>query len=263
MSWLTLFSMTLIVTMIIMMATWFLSLKIDNYGIVDAVWSLSFILHGGLFFYFSDGNTVRSCLVFLMLGLWSMRLGFFLTKRIASHHPIEDARYQNLRTEYGINYKWRFFLFFMLQALSVSILTLPFIFVFKNSSSEISIVEKIGILVWIISLVGESLADHQMNQFKKLSKINPQIGRTCNIGLWRYSRHPNYFFESNIWWGFFLIMAGSGAFWGIYTAFIILFLLLKVTGVPPSEEQALKSRGDEYRAYQRQTSVFIPWRPRP
>lgn len=259
MEWLTLFSIALITTTIIMCLTWLWAVRINNYGIVDAVWSFSFLIQGLIFFSFTNGNQVRSLITLLILGLWSLRLGYFLTKRIYGHHPVEDTRYQNLRLDYGNNYKFRFFLFFMMQALSVSVLTLPFIFVFKNQNSQLGIVETIGVMIWAISLIGESISDAQMSHFKKISKMNPSLGRTCNIGLWKYSRHPNYFFESNIWWGFFLVMAGSGAYWGIYTALTILFLLLKVTGVPPSEEQALKSRGDEYRAYQRRTSVFIPW----
>lgn len=105
-------------------------------------------------------------------------------------------------------------------------------------------------------------ADQQMSAFKKLSKTHPEMGRTCNVGLWKYSRHPNYFLKVIFGGHFFIFMIGSGIYWGVYTALIILFLLIKVTGVPPSEEQSLKTRGDEYRAYQKRTSMFIPWFPK-
>ena len=197
-----------------------------------------------------------------MLGIWSLRLGTFLALRIASHHPVEDTRYQGLRNGYGKQYKKQFLLFFFYQALSVSILTLPFIFIYQSPIEDLSYWEIIGASIWLLSLLGESIADGQMSKFKKQSKLNPEMGRTCNIGLWKYSRHPNYFFESLIWWGVAFFLFGVGHFWGAYNALIILFLLVKVTGIPPSEAQSLKSRGEEYKKYQEVTSAFIPWFPK-
>lgn len=259
---LTMFSVALGVTVLIMFISWLWAVKVDNFGLVDAVWAFCFFIQGIIFTIMSDGSPARKTLLLIMIALWSSRLGFFLTRRIYSHHPTEDTRYKHLRSEYGENYKFRFLMFYFMQALSVSILTLPFIFVFKNSAAEINYFEIFGAIFWLFAVCGEALADHQMNTFRVLSKKNPSVGRTCNIGLWKYSRHPNYFFESNIWWGFFIFMMGSGVYWGVYSALIILFLLLKVTGVPPSEEQALKNRGEEYREYQRKTSMFIPWFPK-
>lgn len=262
MEWLSLFGITLGITLLVMLLSWAWAVKVNNFGIVDAVWAFCFLLHALIFAFLSEGFLERKILLTLMLGLWSFRLGYYLTKRIYSHHPDEDTRYKHLRAEYGDKFKMRFMVFYFYQAISVSVLTLPFIFVFKNATPEINSFEIIAFVYWLVSVCGESLADHQLNTFKHLSKNNPQMGRTCNIGLWKYSRHPNYFFESNIWWGFFIFMMGSQIYWGVYCALIILFLLLKVTGVPPSEAQALKSRGDEYVQYQRKTSAFIPWFPK-
>ena len=259
MEWLMLLSTGLVATIIIMFICWLWAVKVENFAIIDAVWAFSFFVQGIIFYALSDGFTPRKALLLIMIALWSSRLGFFLARRIYSHHPAEDTRYIHLRKEYGNNFKIRFLYFYFLQALSVSFLTLPFIFVFNNEVAEINYFEIAGCIVWFIAVSGETLADHQMNTFRRLSKAIPGMGRTCNIGLWKYSRHPNYFFESIIWWGFFIFMMGSGVYWGVYSALIILFLLLKVTGVPPSEEQALKNRGDEYRVYQRKTSMFIPW----
>lgn len=254
------FLITLVLTLVIMFITWVYAVKIKNFGIVDAVWSFCFLIHGLVFYFLADGFVQRKLILGTMLGLWSFRLGFYLSKRIASHHPDEDTRYIKLRQDYGDNYKKRFLLFFFYQAVSVSVLTLPFIFAFKNQTPEISILEWSGLAIWLIAVIGETAADYQMNSFRSQPKNKGQV---CNVGLWNYSRHPNYFFESCIWWGYFIFMVATpGLIWSIYAPLTILFLLLKVTGVPPSEAQSLKSRGDAYRRYQERTSVFVPWFPK-
>lgn len=238
--------------------TFFLGKASKNYSVVDATWSLSFAVQALVLGYFSSGNSERKWILLTMLALWSLRLGFFLTRRIYRHHPHVDSRYEKLQEEYGENYHFRFFLFYLMQAVSVSVLTIPLAFAVQNPG-PIGVTEWAGLALWLLSVGGESLADHQMNVFKS----NPaNKGKTCDVGLWRYSRHPNYFFESLIWWAYFIVCAGVGIWWGAYSPLIILFLLLKVTGVPPSEEQALKNRGDEYRRYQQKTSVFVPWFPK-
>ncbi|MES2801898.1 MAG: DUF1295 domain-containing protein [Bdellovibrionota bacterium] len=254
------FLITLILTLVIMFLTWAYAVKIENFSIVDAVWSFCFLIHGLVFYYLADGLIQRKLILLAMLGFWSFRLGFYLAKRIASHHPHEDTRYIKLREDYGVHYKKRFLLFFFYQAISVSFLTFPFIFAFKNQATEVSNLEWLGLAAWLIAVIGESVADQQMNSFRSNPKNKGQV---CNIGLWNYSRHPNYFFESCIWWGYFIFMlATPGLIWAIYAPLSILFLLLKVTGVPPSEAQSLKNRGEAYRRYQERTSVFVPWFPK-
>lgn len=251
------FFLTMGFTVVAMYWVWIRSVKLENFGIVDAAWSAGFLLQAILFFYFGEGWFWRKLLFLLMVGSWSFRLAYYLSRRIYSHHPKEDTRYEQLRKEYGADYKKRFLYFFEMQAVSISILTLPFIFVFKNPVNEIGIFEYIGLFAFVISLLGESLADLQMNTFKS-NPVNK--GKVCNVGLWRYSRHPNYFFESCIWFSFFIFMLGTpNLIWSIYSPLIILVLLLKVTGVPPSEAQSLKTRGEAYKEYQRKTSVFVPW----
>ena len=251
------FSLTLTLTVLLMFTAWIWALKIENFGIVDAFWSFGFLIHALIFYFLTDGDITRKTLMLVMIGVWSFRLGCFLTVRIAGHHPAEDTRYTKLREEYGQYYKKRFLILFLYQALSISFLTLPFIFVFKNNSLKINPLEIIGFIVWFLALAGESVSDYQMNIFKAEPKNK---GRVCNIGLWNYSRHPNYFFESCIWWGFFIFMLGTeGLMWSVYAPLTILGLLFYVTGVPPSEAQSIKSRGDLYREYQKRTSVFVPW----
>lgn len=239
---------------------WVYAVKIENFGIIDAAWAGCFTVHALIFFNFSGGFQLRKLLFLLIVALWSLRLGFFLAKRIKSHHPQEDTRYRQLRQDYGVNYKKRFLYFFLFQAASVSFLTAPMLFVFNNPNPNVDLVEWAGVALFFISLGGESLADDQMSRFKVQAA---NAGKVCNVGLWRYSRHPNYFFESCIWFSFYLFMLGtSGLWWAVYAPVTILVLLVKVTGVPPSEAQSLATRGDAYREYQKKTSVFIPWFPR-
>ena len=239
---------------------WAWGRKINNYSIVDIVWSYSFLLLVAFFTAFSEGWILRKLLLLCMVGAWSLRLGTFLFWRIYKAHPAEDNRYQNLRKKYAPRVASNFFWFFQYQAWSVVILSLMFLEISLNASTEISPLEKFGFGLWLMAFIGEALSDHQMTLFRTDPKNK---GQTCKVGLWRYSRHPNYFFESLIWWGFFIFTLGTAdTFYTVYSPLIILLLLLKVTGIPPAEAQSLKSRGDAYRQYQRETSAFIPWFPK-
>lgn len=255
-----LFLAALVATMIAMVATWQFAKRINNYSIVDAVWSFAFCFQVLIFEAFAEGWFWRKLVLASMVSLWSLRLGLFLTKRIRGHHPQEDSRYLTLRKEYEPNVELRFFWFFQMQAVSVSVLTIPFLLICLNSSRGFSWSEELGVAVWLISVLGEALADRQMAEFRARPENR---GKVCNVGLWKYSRHPNYFFESCIWWGYFVYaLASPGGVYTIFAPLIILFLLLKVTGVPLNEKQSLISRGDAYRQYQATTSEFVPWWPK-
>lgn len=243
-----------------MVLTWIFAKKVNNYSVVDAVWAASFFLLSGFYFFFSDGWELRKILVLVVVAMWSLRLAIFLAIRIKSHHPEEDLRYKQLRSEYGQNVGFRFLMFFIYQGLSVAILSLPFLEMFRNPDSTLQILEVVGAVVVGVALCGESLADAQASAFK--AKPENRL-KTCDVGLWKYSRHPNYFFESCTWWGFYIMALGTpGTAYTIFAPLTILLLLLKVTGVPPSEKQALQKRGEVYREYQRRTSMFVPWFPK-
>jgi steroid 5-alpha reductase family enzyme len=117
-----------------------------------------------------------------------------------------------------------------------------------------------GLALWAVALAGEALADKQMSRFKAAPS---NAGAVCRTGLWKYSRHPNYFFESLVWWAYFLFAAAAPTGWvTLYCPLGMLYLLLRVTGIPETEAQAVRSKGEAYRAYQRTTSAFVPWFPR-
>lgn len=144
-----------------------------------------------------------------------------------------------------------------MQALSNVVLSIPFLFACVNPSPELSILEKGAAILWLVSITGEAVADRQLQVFKK----NPaNKGKVCDVGLWNYSRHPNYFFEWMIWVSYFLFACASPYGWlSIICPVSILYLLFKVTGIPMTEEQAIRSKGEAYKKYQQTTSAFVPW----
>jgi steroid 5-alpha reductase family enzyme len=130
----------------------------------------------------------------------------------------------------------------------------------RNPDPRVSLLEGAAVALWTLAMAGEAAADAQLNKFKSDPSNK---GRTCQVGLWRYSRHPNYFFEWLIWVAFATFALGSpGGFWGLLSPVLILYFVLRVTGIPATEAQAIRTRGKEYRRYQQTTSAFVPWFPK-
>ena len=235
--------------------TWAISVRIRNYGLLDVAFSYGVAILAPMYAWLGPGEPVRKW-TFAVIGVvWSLRLGTYILVRVLRHHPAEDPRYQTLRA------RWpgplRFLGFFLLQAVLVVIFSLPFLFVAFKSQRGITALEFAGMLIAAGAVLGETIADLQMQAFKS----NPaNRGRVCDVGLWRYSRHPNYFFESMVWWGCFLVALDSP--WGwvtIVCPLLMLYFLLRVTGIPLTEEYAVRNKGNVYREYQRKTSAFVPW----
>ena len=243
---------------IIMFVAWIWGTKIKNYSVVDAFWAFNFAVIAIFIYFNAEGNETRKLIVCSLSFLWSLRLGIHLSKRIFSHLDIEEGRYKQLRQEWSNNINLKFFLFFQMQALSNVLLALPFFIIATNLNPKICWLEYVGAAVWLISIIGEAMADWQLDHFKK----NPaNKGKVCAEGLWYYSRHPNYFFQLMIWIGVFIFSVSSPYGWlAILSPLSIGYLLFKVTGIPMTEEQSLRSKGDAYREYQRTTSVFVPWK---
>ncbi|MBE2216126.1 MAG: DUF1295 domain-containing protein [Opitutaceae bacterium] len=237
-----------------------LARRIDNYGIVDVAWSYAFGLLAMAYAFLGDGWLPRRAVVAVLVVAWSARLGTHLWRRVAAHHPEEDGRYRRMRENWSRRFHATMFGFFQLQALSVFILGLPFLLAMRHVDSAFHPLEIAGIVVFLAAIAGESAADAQLAAFKR----DPaNRGAVCTRGLWGWSRHPNYFFEWLVWVAFALIALPAPAGWlGLIAPATILFLLLRVTGIPATEEQAVRSKGEAYRRYQRSTSVFIPWPPR-
>ncbi len=239
---------------------WAWARKCDNYSLVDAVWAFGIGLTGVFWLVASGGGAAKHWVAGGLLAMWSLRLGWHLQRRIRRAHPEEDARYVKLREVWTGRVTSAFFWFFQAQAISVVFLALPFLLVAVDPDSSWSGWETAGLVVALIGISGESLADSQMSRFKE---GKPNSKAVCQEGLWRYSRHPNYFFEAVIWVGFYLYACGSEWGWAtIHAPAAIIYLLLRVTGIPPTEAAAVRRKGDAYRRYQETTSPFIPWPPK-
>jgi steroid 5-alpha reductase family enzyme len=242
--------------------TWWVSRSMNNWSFVDIAWSYGLAILLPLYLSMTHGYGLRRLLVLVMGLAWSLRLGTHLLVRIAHHHPKEDVRYEALRKKWsGPAMAMKFFWFFQAQALLILLLSVPMLLVMRQGAPAISPYEWLAAGVWLVGFAGEGVADWQMKRFKS-DPANQ--GKVCNVGLWRYSRHPNYFFESVIWVGFWLLACTTP--WGWVTAYapvLMLYFLLRVTGIPLTEKCSIESKGDAYREYQRTTSAFIPWFPKP
>ena len=246
--------------MVMLGVVWFFARRMNNAGIVDIWWSFAFAPVALFYGIFGSGNVLRNSLIAAMVCAWSFRLGFHLYKRVMSHHPAEDPRYAALRQQFPKRTWLMFFGFFQLQGLLVGLLSLPVALACSNSVAGIGVFEVAGLILWLVAIGGESIADMQLALFKAHPAAK---GRVCDLGLWKYSRHPNYFFEGCVWISYFVFSVGSPWGWvGIVSPLMMLFFLTCVTGIPPSEAHSLASRGEAYRNYQRRTSAFLPWFPK-
>lgn len=246
----------LAVSCVVMTLVWWRQLYTRNAGIVDGWWSYLFGIITIFYAWLSDGDALRELIILLMVTTWSFRLGTHLLVRNSGHSE-EDVRYRKLRVEYGRHAGIKMWRFFMYQAASNVLLSVPFLITCLDHSSHLSVLVWMGLTIWSIGIVGESVADHQLKEFKK-DPANK--GKVCMNGLWNYSRHPNYFFEWLIWVGYAVVALDSPLGWiALYCPFVMYLLLNKVTGIPMLEELAVKSKGHAYITYQQTTSAFFPW----
>jgi steroid 5-alpha reductase family enzyme len=242
-----------------MLVLWIIHLLIRNAAIVDVGWAAGLGILALFYAAAGPGYAARKWAMASMAAFWGLRLAAFLLFARVLGHP-EEGRYVQLRKEWKTNLALRFLFFFEFQALLDVVLSLPFLLVCMNATAPLGVVEKTGAGVWLIGILGEAFADQQLNKFKK-DPANK--GKTFRGGLWKYSRHPNYFFEWMIWVGYAVFALGSPWGWlGLISPALILYFLLSVTGIPATEAQAIRTRGNEYRAYQRTTSSFVPWFPK-
>jgi len=256
-AWLPLLASGLVFAALLMAAVWAIAVRIRNAGIVDVAWAASFTPLVLLYASSGGGAPSRAWLIAGMAGLWSLRLASYLYARVMGHHPVEDSRYADLRRDWAPNANRRFFWFFQAQALAAVGFSLPFAIVAADPDPALGWLEWAGVAVWALGLAGESVADLQLARFKRDPRSRGQL---CQVGLWNYSRHPNYFFEWLVWCGYALVALASPWGWlALACPAAMLYLLLRVTGIPALERAAVERRGDQYREYQRTTSAFVPW----
>jgi steroid 5-alpha reductase family enzyme len=229
-----------------------------NAAVVDVAWSLATGLLGVWFAFNADGWAPRRGLVAALAGVWGVRLGLYLLRRVA--REAEDGRYQALKAEWGDRASTRLFYFFQAQAFWAVMFAAPMLLAARSRHPAFTAADVAGLVLWLVAIGGESLADRQLAAFRANADNR---GKVCRDGLWRYSRHPNYFFEWIHWWVYVAI--GLAAPWGWLTLagpVLMYYFITRITGIPPTEVRALVSRGDAYRDYQRTTNAFFPGPPR-
>lgn len=243
----------------LMMALWLIYLFKRNAGIVDIGWAVSFMIGTVAYFAIGEGEFWKKMVLAFMVFVWAGRLAWYLYRRFMRND--EEPRYREIRKNWGGDpSNFLFLMMFLFQGVIVVILSTPFLIVNLNGLPEWTSWEIAGCLIWFIGVSGETLADSQMAAFHD----HPEnTGKVCQNGLWYYSRHPNYFFEFIIWIGFFIFALSTPWGWiSVIAPAMMLGLLLKGSGIPLNEEEALRTKGDLYRDYQRTTSSFIPWFPK-
>ncbi len=239
----------------LMFVLWLIQLRTKNAGIVDIGWTFSIGILAVLYAALGDGSAVHRWVLALMVGIWSLRLGTYLSVRVIGKP--EDVRYHALREQWPTGTAWKFLLVFEAQALLDVLLSVPFLLNAFHEPSSLAWPQFVGLAIWILAIAGESVADAQLATFRR----DPaNRGRICQNGLWNYSRHPNYFFEWLVWIGWAVFASTAPWGWLAFSAPLLMFLFLyRVTGIPATEAQSLRSKGAAYAEYQRTTSAFVPW----
>ena len=241
---------------VLMLCGWHWQRRHDNAGIVDVLWAFGLACSALWLALSGSGALTARALVGALATAWGLRLAWHLWRRVRSE--AEDGRYRALRRHWDGDQR-KFLGFFLFQALLVVLFSLPLAAVVAHPQPS-PLQLGAAALLWVVSVLGEALADAQLARFR----ADPgNRGRTCDRGLWRYSRHPNYFFEWLHWCAWAIAAVGAPHAWLGLLGPVLMYLFLRfISGIPFTEQQALRTRGDDYRAYQRRTPMFFPWFPK-
>jgi steroid 5-alpha reductase family enzyme len=242
-----------------MLILWVISLLLQNSSIVDIFWGFGFVVSGWVYFFLTpDGFIVRKLLIAGLATIWGLRLTIHVLLR--NWGKPEDFRYQKWRREHGKVWWIRsLFQVFLLQGLLMWIISTPLLAAqYSAQPANLTAFDYAGVVVWIIGFFFETAGDLQLANFRS----NPlNKGHILNTGVWRYSRHPNYFGDSAQWWAYYLIALAAGGWWSVFSPIIMTLFLIKVSGVALLEK-TLKDTKPGYREYIETTSAFIPWFPK-
>jgi steroid 5-alpha reductase family enzyme len=235
---------------------WSVSVPLHNVSIVDSLWSLKFLAVGATWAAASPAGGPRRPLVLVLLAVWALRLAIHITWRNRGHG--EDRRYEAIRRNNEPGFAWKsLYIVFGLQALLAWIIALPLVPAL-SSAAPLGALDALAALAWLTGLACEAGGDWQLARFK----ADPaNAGRVMDRGLWRYTRHPNYFGDFCVWWGFGLFGLAAGGWWGLVGPLLMSVMLLRVSGVTLLEKD-IAERRPAYADYIRRTNAFFPGRPR-
>ena len=248
----TIYLTALGVILLIAAAAWVVSVLIDDVSFVDSLWSLFFLVAAIVFAVELESLSTRALLVLALVAIWALRLSLHITVR--NWGEPEDYRYQAIRAnnEPGFVVK-SLYIVFGLQGVLAWIVAAPLLPA-MTAGSALGVLDFVAVALWLVGFVFEAVGDFQLGRFK----ADPESrGRVLNTGLWRYTRHPNYFGEFCIWWAFWLFAVAAGAWWTVFSPILMSFLLLRVSGVAMLEK-TIGERRPEYAEYVRSTNAFFP-----
>ena len=249
---------TAVFAVALMLALYGVQCRTGDAGVVDVGWAGGLGLVALAYALTGPGDAGQRTLLALVACTWSFRLAFYLLRDRVLRGP-EDARYAQLRQQWGPRAPRRFLLVFLANAGFIVFFSIPMLMVALQSDPP-GVVSLAGVGVGLLAIAGESRADAQLRRWRTEPANR---GRACRSGFWRFSRHPNYFFEWLHWWAYvFLAARWPHVLGALLGPAVMLLFLFRVTGIPHTERQALASRPDDYRAYQRETSAFFPWFPK-
>ena len=254
---LTLFLQAALVILVLVTILWLWSIVITNVSIVDLFWGFGFVVVNAFYVFMSGDLSPKNILLLVLVSLWGLRLTLYLAWRNIGKG--EDFRYQQFRKDYGPKRYWWFSFFqtFLLQGVLIMIVSLPLLGA-TQGSGEITILDYFGIAIWLIGFVFEAGGDFQLSRFKN----NPNNkGKVLNRGFWKFTRHPNYFGDSAVWWAFGLFSIAAGGYWQAIGSVIMTLLIIRVSGVALLEK-SLNKTNPQYREYVEKTSTFFPWFPK-
>lgn len=247
----------LIMTM--MTILWIISIIKKNVSIVDMFWGLGFVLTTGLYYLHGEGNESRKLMVLALTSIWGLRLTSYIIWR--NYGKGEDFRYQQFRKNYGEKRYWwiSFFQTFLLQGILMWLISIPLLAAqYYGQDKSLNAFDWLGIIFWIIGFLFEAGGDWQLALFK----VNPaNKGKVLDKGFWKYTRHPNYFGDASVWWGYGLFAIATGCWLPVLGSVLMTLLIIKVSGVALLEK-SLREQKPQYRDYIQNTSAFIPWFPK-
>lgn len=238
---------------------WLVSLALKDASIVDIFWGTGFVITGWVYFaHTPDGFLTRKLILMAIVTLWGLRLSGYIARRNIGKG--EDFRYQKWREEAGAAWWWRsFFKVFLLQGVLMWLISAPLLGAqIASGRDSLSLLDGLGVLVWVIGFIFEAAGDAQLAAFKKDPANKSKL---LTNGVWRYTRHPNYFGDAAQWWGFYLLALANGGWWMIFSPLLMTYFLRNVSGVTMLEK-TLKNTKPGYEEYVRTTNAFFPWFPK-
>jgi len=256
---LTLFLEASLIILILVTLLWIVSVCITNVSIVDLFWGMGFVVINSFYFLMTGDFHLRKIILLVLVSVWGLRLSIYLASRNLGKG--EDFRYQEFRRNYGPKRYWwvSFFQTFLLQGILMLLISFPLLGANWNTQTAgLNWIDYLAIFFWIVGFIFEAGGDFQLSRFKN-NPVNK--GKVLNTGLWKYTRHPNYFGDSAVWWAYALFCVAAGSYWPVLGSVLMTLMIIKVSGVALLEK-TLTNKKPGYQEYVRKTSAFIPWFPK-